>query len=130
MTQPNSNVYIGMPRSGRSPSKVVSCTFLLHELPAEGCLYNVALVHKLVVSGAGQHGQIFGLAGRNDRPRTRQAGGEHKLLPQFARTDPRKFSFAVRAVEPWNRLPDEMKLTANKEEKDPKTKDGWAANMV
>jgi hypothetical protein len=32
-------VYIGMPRSGRSPSKVVSCTFLLHELPAEGCLY-------------------------------------------------------------------------------------------
>ncbi len=30
-----------MPRSGRSPSKVVSCTFLLHELPAEGCLYNV-----------------------------------------------------------------------------------------
>jgi hypothetical protein len=33
-------VYIGMPRSGRSPSKVVSCTFLLHELPAEGCLYS------------------------------------------------------------------------------------------
>jgi hypothetical protein len=29
---------------------------------------DVALVHKLVVSG--QHGQIFGLAGRNDRPRT------------------------------------------------------------
>jgi hypothetical protein len=34
-------VYIGMPRSGRSPSKVVSCTFLLHELPAEGCLYKI-----------------------------------------------------------------------------------------
>ncbi len=91
---------------------------------------DVALVHKLVVSGAGQRWQIFGLAGRNDRPRTRQAGGEHKLLPQFARTDQRKFSFPVRAVEPWNRLPDEIKLTANKEEKDPKTKDGWAANMV
>ncbi len=40
------------------------------------------------------------------------------------------FLFAVRAVEPWNRLPDEMKLAANKEEKDPKTKDRWAANMV
>ncbi len=91
---------------------------------------DVAIVHKLVISGAGQHGQIFGLAGRNDRPRTRQARGEHKLLPQFARTDPRKFSFPVRAVEPWNRLLDEMKLTANTEEKDPKTKDGWAANMV
>jgi hypothetical protein len=36
-------VYIGMPRSRRSPSKVVSCTFLLHELPAEGCLYNCIL---------------------------------------------------------------------------------------
>jgi hypothetical protein len=36
-------VYIGMPRSGRSPSKVVSCTFLLHELPVESCLYNSKL---------------------------------------------------------------------------------------
>jgi hypothetical protein len=43
----------------------------------------------------------------------RQAGDVPKLLPQFAR---RKFSFAVRAVEQWNRLPDEMKLAANKEE--------------
>jgi hypothetical protein len=29
---------------------------------------DVALVHKLVVSGAGQYGQIFGLTGRDDRP--------------------------------------------------------------
>jgi hypothetical protein len=75
---------------------------------------DVALVHKLVLSG--QHGQIFSLAGNGDRPRTRQAGGEHRLLPQFARTDPRKFSFAVRAVDPWNGLPDEVKMAANKEE--------------
>ncbi len=40
------NVYIGMPRSGRSPSKVVSCTFLLHELPAEGCLYNLVIIFR------------------------------------------------------------------------------------
>jgi hypothetical protein len=33
-------------------------------------------------------------------------------------------------MEPWNRLPDEMKLAANKEEKDLKTKYGWADNMV
>ncbi len=33
---------------------------------------DVALVHKLVVSG--QCGPIFSSAGRNDRPRTRQAG--------------------------------------------------------
>ena len=29
---------------------------------------DVALVHKLVISGAGQQGKIFGLAGGNDRP--------------------------------------------------------------
>jgi hypothetical protein len=29
---------------------------------------DVALVHKLVVSGARQHGQIFELTGGNDRP--------------------------------------------------------------
>jgi hypothetical protein len=28
---------------------------------------------------------------------------------QYARTDPRKYSFAVRTVEKWNRLPDEVK---------------------
>ena len=28
---------------------------------------------------------------------------------EFARTDIRKYSFAVRVVEPWNRLPDTLK---------------------
>jgi hypothetical protein len=61
----------------------------------------------------------FVLAGRNDRPRTRQAGGggEHKLLPQFARTDTRKFSFPVRAVEQLNRRPDEMKQPTKRSSK-------------
>jgi hypothetical protein len=34
---------------------------------------------------------------------------------QFARTDIRKYSFAVRVVEPWNRLPDTLKKAAIKE---------------
>jgi hypothetical protein len=42
-------VYVGMPRSGRSPSKVVSCTFLLHELPAVDCLYNTYLTYLIVI---------------------------------------------------------------------------------
>jgi hypothetical protein len=41
----------------------------------------MALIHKLAVLG--QHGQTFALTGRNDRPRTRQAGSEHKLLPRL-----------------------------------------------
>jgi len=46
-----------------------------------------------------------------DQQADRRGEGGHKLLSQFAPTDPRKFSLAVRAVEPWNRQPDEiMKL--------------------
>jgi hypothetical protein len=30
---------------------------------------------------------------------------------QFARTDPRKHSFAIRTVEPWNKLPESIKNT-------------------
>ena len=35
---------------------------------------------------------------------------------QYARTDPRKYSFAVRTVEDWNRLPEEVKTSRNGEE--------------
>jgi hypothetical protein len=49
------------------------------------------------------------------RARTRQAAGEHGLSVQFARTDPRKYSFAVRTVENWNKLPEEVKTSRNGE---------------
>jgi hypothetical protein len=34
---------------------------------------------------------------------------------QFARTDPRKHSFAIRTVEPWNKLPESIKNTKSGE---------------
>jgi hypothetical protein len=37
-------------------------------------------------------------------------------MPKFARTDQRKFSFLVRTVERWNRLPDDVKQATNQED--------------
>jgi hypothetical protein len=45
----------------------------------------------------------------NGRAGTRQAAGGHGLTVQYARTDPRKYSFAARTMGKWNRLPDEVK---------------------
>ncbi len=50
--------------------------------------------------------EIFTMA--SGTVRTRQATGTKKFVPNFARTDPRKFSFSVRTVERWNRLPDDV----------------------
>jgi hypothetical protein len=46
--------------------------------------------------------------------RTRQATSAHCLAVQYARTDIRKHSFAVRVVKGWNRLPDLVKTTTSK----------------
>jgi hypothetical protein len=44
---------------------------------------------------------------------------QHRLIAlqysRYARTDIRKYSFAVRVLEGWNRLPDQVKLTASKD---------------
>ncbi len=48
-----------------------------------------------------------------DRIRTRQAAWEHGLDIQYARTDPRKYSFALRAVDKWNNLPQDVKASQN-----------------
>jgi hypothetical protein len=58
---------------------------------------------------------LIRLTAAQDRARTRQAAGEHGLSVQFARTDPRKYSFAVRTVENWNKLPEEVKTSRNGE---------------
>ncbi len=54
-----------------------------------------------------------------DRSRSTRLGNHSQLLPitpfQYARTDIRKRSFAVRVVEGWNRLPDQVKMTASKD---------------
>ncbi len=60
--------------------------------------------------------ELFRLTAAQDRARTRQAAGEHGLSVQYARTDPRKYSFAVRTVENWNKLPEDVKTSRNGEE--------------
>jgi len=74
---------------------------------------DMAFVHKLALGG--QLDKIFEVADSHDRPRTRQTEGEYRLIQKFARTDPWKYSFAVRVVDPWNRLPDDLKLANSKE---------------
>jgi hypothetical protein len=54
---------------------------------------------------------MFRLTAAQDRARTRKAAGEHGLSVQFARTDPRKYSFAVRTVENGNKLPEDVKTS-------------------
>jgi hypothetical protein len=64
----------------------------------------LALVYKFVTKKDGQS-----LFNRQEGARTRQATGGHGLTVQYARTDPRKYSFAVWTVESWNRLPESVK---------------------
>jgi hypothetical protein len=58
---------------------------------------------------------MFRLLATQDRNRTRQAAGEHGLGIQYARTDRRKYFFAVHAVEKWNNLPQDVKSSQNGE---------------
>jgi hypothetical protein len=53
---------------------------------------------------------MFRQSARSGRAGTRQAARGHGLSAQYARTDPRKYSFAVRTVDKWNKLPDEVKM--------------------
>jgi ribonuclease P/MRP protein subunit RPP40 len=65
---------------------------------------DLALVYKFVTKKDGQS-----LFNRQEDARTRQAARGHGLTVQYARTDPRKYSFAVRTVESWNRLSESVK---------------------
>jgi len=74
---------------------------------------DMAFVHKFLT----ERGQTKLFVRATDRARaiTRQAAYENSLTVQFARTDPRKQSFAVRTVESWNKLSDELKTAPNGE---------------
>jgi|688.fasta_scaffold2236474_1 hypothetical protein len=41
-------------------------------------------------------------------PDLHETAGENGLDIQFARTDPRKYSFELRSVEHWNKLPEKV----------------------
>jgi hypothetical protein len=75
---------------------------------------DMALVHKMALGG--QLSKVFEMADAHYRPRIRQTEGEYRLIQKFAWTDPRKYSFAVRVVDPWNKLPDDLKLANSKEQ--------------
>jgi hypothetical protein len=72
---------------------------------------DMALVHKFLTEKSGT--DMFRQMAATGRAGTRQAAGGHGLSVQYARTDPRKYSFAVRAVEKWNLLPDDVKSAPN-----------------
>jgi len=58
--------------------------------------------------------ELFRRLASQERARTRQAAGGHGLAVQFARTDPRKYSFSVRTVEKWNKLPEEVRAAPSR----------------
>jgi hypothetical protein len=72
---------------------------------------DMTLVHKFLTEKSGT--DMFRQMAATGRAGTRQAAGGHGLSVQYARTDPRKYSFAVRAVEKWNLLPDDVKSAPN-----------------
>jgi ribonuclease P/MRP protein subunit RPP40 len=74
---------------------------------------DMSLVYKFMTEKSGT--DMFRHLAVQDRIRTRQAAGEHGLGIQYARTDPRKYSFAVRTVEKWNNLPEDVKTSKNEE---------------
>jgi ribonuclease P/MRP protein subunit RPP40 len=74
---------------------------------------DMSLVYKFMTEKSGT--DMFRHLAAQDRIRTRQAAGEHGLGIQYARTDPRKYSFAVRTVEKWNNLPEDIKTSQNGE---------------
>jgi hypothetical protein len=65
----------------------------------------MALVHKYM---AKQNQNLFTRSGGNGGARTRTAAGVDGLAVQFARTDVRKNSFTVRAVD-GNSLPNSLR---------------------
>jgi hypothetical protein len=72
---------------------------------------DLALAHKMMLNSTTMLQPIRG----ENRVRTRQAAAAHGLAVQYARTDTRKYSFTVRVVDPWNRLPDTVKTAPTKE---------------
>jgi len=74
---------------------------------------DMALVYNLL--NGKDASDLFERDDENVRPRTRQGGGALGLVAQHAKTDQRKYSFAVRTVNAWNHLPDEVKKAPNKE---------------
>ena len=72
----------------------------------------MALTHKYLHK---EKQEMFTLAGTEGRARTRQTAGTKALTAQFAKSDIWKNSFAVRVVDPWNKLPDSARQETKQE---------------
>jgi hypothetical protein len=66
---------------------------------------DMVLVHKFLTEKTGT--ELF--QRKASQHRTRQMAGGLGLSVRYSRTDPRKYSFAMRTVEPWNKLPESVK---------------------
>jgi hypothetical protein len=66
---------------------------------------DMVLVHKFLTEKTGT--ELF--QRKASQHRTRQMAGGLGLSVRYSRTDPRKYSFAMRTVEPWNNLPESVK---------------------
>jgi hypothetical protein len=78
---------------------------------------DMKLVHA-IMTGKGNinYENMFEKAGDRQGIRTRNTEGENNLKLPNARTDLRKNSFAVRTVNPWNSLPNDLKKCTNGEQ--------------
>ncbi len=62
----------------------------------------------------------------HERARTRQTAGGHGLAIQYVRTDIRKYSFAVRSVENWNKLPEKVRAAPSGQSSREGSKDSYS----
>jgi hypothetical protein len=70
---------------------------------------DMALAHKMISEERFQNNMVLRTVGENTRAATRMASEPKNLITQYARTELRKASFAIRVTEPWNTLPTELR---------------------
>jgi hypothetical protein len=74
---------------------------------------DLALVHKLMQDGP--DASILQRTWENNEGARMRQVTANGLTTQYARTDVRKYSFAVRVVDKWNRLPESVRTATSKE---------------
>jgi hypothetical protein len=77
---------------------------------------DLKLVHSILTGrGKIKYETVFEKANNREGPRTRNTESQNNLKLPMARTELRKNSFAVRTINQWNNLPEELKGCENTE---------------